>query len=212
MEELIKTLYETNFAPNKKGEIKNKQCFISTHPFPICSTKGFLHDINVNALLLVIVPLFLLIFLFLLSSLSTFLAPLLLLLLFLLHLHEPGDFRQQIFLFSGGEPFFVMDVPHMPLEVAGNAEGSIAFFAFVRLFSGVSSQVSRQVGRSRKMFAAVFARIPISSDDAFHSAADSASAAATADEAAATADRRGSDGAEECGGGGGSGRCRSSLR
>ena len=199
MEELIKNI----FCAKQKGEIKNKQCFISTHPFPICSTKGFLHDINVNALLLVIVPLFLLIFLFLLSSLSTFLAPLLLLLLFLLHLHEPGDFRQQIFLFSGGEPFFVVDVPDMPLEVGGNAEGSIAFFAFVRLFSGVSSQVSRQVGRSRKMFAAVFARIPIPSDDAFHSAADSASAAA---------DRRGSDGAEECRGGGGYGRCRCSLR
>ena len=99
----------------------------------------------------------------------------------------------------------------MPLEVGGNAEGSIAFFAFVRLFSGVSSQVSRQVGRSRKMFAAVFARIPIPSDDAFHSAADYASAAA-ADEATATADRRGSDGAEECRGGGGYGRCRCSLR
>ena len=82
----------------------------------------------------------------------------------------------------------------MALEVRGDAEGPVAFLAFVRLFSGVSSQVSRQVGRARKMLPAILARISMTPDAAI--GAGAGATAAANDHAAGSAKER------HCGGGG----------
>ena len=55
----------------------------------------------------------------------------------------------------------------MTLEIGGDAEGAIAFFAFVRLFARVSPQVPCQVGGTREVFPAIFARVSMTSDRAF---------------------------------------------
>ena len=54
-----------------------------------------------------------------------------------------------------------MNVAHVPLQVGRDGERAVAVFAFVRLLARVGPQVARQIGRSRKDFAAKFARIPI---------------------------------------------------
>lgn len=47
----------------------------------------------------------------------------------------------------------------MTLQVGGNGEASFAELALVGLFSGVGSQVPRQVRRSGEDFSAIFARV-----------------------------------------------------
>lgn len=54
---------------------------------------------------------------------------------------------------------FVMNVPDMSLQVAGDGEGSLAVLAFVWLFASVCAEMACQVGRSRKHLATVFAAV-----------------------------------------------------
>ena len=55
--------------------------------------------------------------------------------------------------------FFVVNVPDVSLQIRRNGKRPFAIFALVRLLSRVRSQVSRQIGRSRKNFSAKFARV-----------------------------------------------------
>ena len=55
----------------------------------------------------------------------------------------------------------VVDIPHMPLQVGRDREGSFTKLALVRLFARVGAQVSRQVGRSWKSFAAILAAVSL---------------------------------------------------
>lgn len=48
-----------------------------------------------------------------------------------------------------------MDVPDVPLQIGRYAERSIAVATLVGLFARVSAQMSRQIGRTGKVFAAI---------------------------------------------------------
>jgi len=52
-----------------------------------------------------------------------------------------------------------VDVPDMPLQIGGDGEGSFTVLALVRLLTRVGSQVTSQVCRTGKYFAAVFAAV-----------------------------------------------------
>lgn len=58
-------------------------------------------------------------------------------------------------------PLLVMNVPHVALEVAGYAEAALAVLALVGLFAGVSTKVTRQVGRPGEVLAAKLARVAV---------------------------------------------------
>lgn len=55
----------------------------------------------------------------------------------------------------------IVDVSYVTLQIAGDAETSLAVFTFVRLFTGVRPQMSRQVRRTREHLAAELAGISI---------------------------------------------------
>ena len=57
--------------------------------------------------------------------------------------------------------FLVVDVPHVALQVAGDAEAPLAVFTLVGLLAGVRPQVPRQVGGSGEHLAAEFARVSV---------------------------------------------------
>ena len=55
----------------------------------------------------------------------------------------------------------VVDVPHVALQVAGDAEAPLAVFTLVGLLAGVRPQVPRQVGGSGEHLAAELARVSV---------------------------------------------------
>lgn len=55
----------------------------------------------------------------------------------------------------------VMNVPDVPLQVRGNAEGPLAVFALVRLLARVRPEMARQVGRPREDLPAELTRVTI---------------------------------------------------
>lgn len=55
----------------------------------------------------------------------------------------------------------VVDVPDVALQVARDAEAPLAVLALVRLFTGMSPEVPRQIGRSGEHFTAELARVSV---------------------------------------------------
>lgn len=56
---------------------------------------------------------------------------------------------------------FIVNVTDVPLQITRDAERTLAIFALVRLFAGVRAHVTRQICRSRKHFATIFACVAI---------------------------------------------------
>lgn len=58
--------------------------------------------------------------------------------------------------------FLVVNIPHVTLQIAGNAETPLAILALVGLLSGVGPQVTGQVGRAWEYLSAELARVSLS--------------------------------------------------
>lgn len=57
--------------------------------------------------------------------------------------------------------FFVVNIPHVTLQITRDAERSLAVLTLVRLLPSVRAQVTGQIRRPRKHFAAELARVAI---------------------------------------------------